>query len=130
LRNKSKVFKKFKDFKSLLENQIDNKIKAMRTNNGGELCGKDFEQFCKKCGIAYQNTTPYTPQQNGVSERMNKKLMDKERNMLSGARLAQEFLEEVVDTAKYMVSMSPSSVLVDWNPHEVWSSKNPSVSHL
>jgi hypothetical protein len=40
--------------------------------------------------------------------------------MVGGARIAQEFLAEVVDTAKYLVNMSPSSMLVDSNPHEVW----------
>jgi hypothetical protein len=45
--------------------------------------------------------------------------------MLSGARLTQEFWAEVVDTAKYMVNMSPPSMLVDTNPHEVCSSQNP-----
>jgi hypothetical protein len=29
-----------------------------------------------------------------------------------------------------MMNMSPLSVLVDTTKHEVWSSKNPSVSHL
>jgi hypothetical protein len=40
LRKKSKVFKKFKEFKALVENQTDKKIKVLRTNNGGEFCGK------------------------------------------------------------------------------------------
>ena len=47
LRKKSEVFEKFKEFKSLVENQTNNKIKVLRTDNGGELCGKDFEQFYK-----------------------------------------------------------------------------------
>jgi transposase InsO family protein len=72
LRKKSKVFERFKEFKALVENQTEKRIKVLRTDNGGELCGKEFDQFCKQCGITCQNTTPYTPQQNGVSERMNK----------------------------------------------------------
>jgi hypothetical protein len=40
LRKKLKVFKKFKEFKSLVENQTNNKIKVLRTDNGGEFCGK------------------------------------------------------------------------------------------
>jgi len=60
-------------------------------DNGGEFCSKEFEKFCKKCGIARQKTTPYTPQQNGVAEIMNKMLMERARSMLSGAGLGQEF---------------------------------------
>jgi hypothetical protein len=36
LRNKSEVFDKFKEFKALVENQIDKKIKVFRTENGVE----------------------------------------------------------------------------------------------
>jgi hypothetical protein len=56
--------------------------------------------------------------------------MDKSRSMLSGARIGQEFWVEPVETAKYLLNMSPSSALVDMNPHEVWSGKNPSISNL
>jgi hypothetical protein len=61
---------------------------------------------------------------------MNKTLMDKARSMLSGVGITQEFWVEAVDTAKYLVNMSPSSALVDMTPHEVWFGKNPSLSHL
>ena len=35
-----------------MENQIEKKIKVLRTNNGGEFCSKEFEEFYKKCGIS------------------------------------------------------------------------------
>ena len=53
LKKKSEVFDKFKEFKALVENQTENKIKVLRTDNGGEFCSKEFEEFCKKCGIAW-----------------------------------------------------------------------------
>jgi hypothetical protein len=130
LRKKSEVFDKFKEFKALVENQTEKKIKVLRTDNGGEFCGNEFEKFCKKCGIARKKTTPYTPQQNGVVERMNRTLMEKSRSMLSGARLGQEFWAEAVGTSCYLVNRSPSSTLDDKTPHEVWSGKKPSLQHL
>ena len=102
----------------------------LRTYNGGELCKKEFDDLCKKCGITWQNTTPYTPQKNGVAERMNRTLMEKARSMLSGTGLGQEFWAEAVETACYLVNRSPSSALEDKNPHEVWTGKKPSLSHL
>jgi hypothetical protein len=50
-RKKSKVFEIFKEFKSLLENQIERRIKVLRIDNGGEFYGKEFDWFCKKWGI-------------------------------------------------------------------------------
>ena len=61
LRKKLEVFKRFKEFKFLVENQIEKRIKVLSTDNGGEFYGKEFDQLCKKCGIACKNTTPYTP---------------------------------------------------------------------
>jgi transposase InsO family protein len=130
LRKKSEVFDKFKEFKALVENQTEKKIKVLRTDNGGEFCGNEFEEFCKKCGIARKKTTPYTPQQNGVAERMNMTLMEKSRSMLSGAELGHEFWAEAVGTTCYLVNRSPSSTLDDKTPHEVWTRKKPSLEHL
>eukprot|EP00253_Pinus_taeda_P028815 PITA_28815 len=64
------------------------------TDNGGEFCSNEFEESCKKCGIAWKKTTPYTPEKIGVAERMNETLMERARSMLSGARLGQEFWVE------------------------------------
>jgi hypothetical protein len=38
LRKKSEVFDKFKEFKALVENQIDKKIKVFRTNKIRLIC--------------------------------------------------------------------------------------------
>jgi hypothetical protein len=51
LKNKYKVFDMFKEFKALVENQIEKRINVLRTDNGGEFLGNEFEELCKKCGI-------------------------------------------------------------------------------
>jgi hypothetical protein len=56
--------------------------------------------------------------------------MEKERSMLSGARLEHEFWAIVVDTACSLKNQSPTSTRVDKTPHEVWSGKKPSIAHL
>jgi hypothetical protein len=48
--------------------------------------------------------------------------------MLSGVGLAQEFWAEAVETARYLMNMSPSLALVNTNPNEVWLGKKPSKS--
>jgi transposase InsO family protein len=95
---------------------------VLRTYNGREFCENEFEEFYKKCGIARQKTTTYTLEQNGVAERMNKTLMEKARCMLSGVGLGKEFWAEAVGTACYLVNRSPSSMLDDKTPKEVWTS--------
>ena len=89
LEKKPEVFNKFKEFKALVENQTEKKIKAVRTYIGGEFYEKESKQLYKLCSIARQKTTPYTPQHNGVAKRMNRSLMEKMRSMLSGVGLRQ-----------------------------------------
>ncbi|CAI7929695.1 unnamed protein product [Closterium sp. NIES-54] len=48
------------------------KVKVIRTDNGGEFIGADFEVVLKKKGIQHQLTVPYNPQQNGMAERFNR----------------------------------------------------------
>jgi transposase InsO family protein len=116
LKKKSKFFDMFKEFKALVENQTEKRIKVLKIDNGGDFCGNEFEEFCKKCSIERHKTTPYTPQQNGVTERMNKTLMEKSRCILSGVGLGQELWAEVVGIACYLVNRSPSSALDDKTP--------------
>jgi len=52
LKKKSEVFERLKEFKALVENQIEKKIKVLRIDNGGEFYSKEFEEFCKEFGIA------------------------------------------------------------------------------
>ena len=40
LKTKDEVFKKFKDFKSLIKNQSERRIKALGIDNGGEYSSK------------------------------------------------------------------------------------------
>ena len=96
--------------------QTRNKIKCLRTDNDGEYLSNDFNTFCKYCGIKREKTTLYSPQQNGVAERMNRTLMEKARSMLSGAGLEQKFWAEAVATTYYLINRSPTSALVDKKP--------------
>jgi len=50
--------------------------------------------------------------------------------MLSGAGIGQEFWADAVGTACYLVNKSPSLVLGDKTPQEVWTGKEPSLTHL
>jgi len=56
--------------------------------------------------------------------------MERERSMLIGVGLGQEFWGEAMETACYLENKSPSSTMEDKNPQEVWTGKKPSLSHL
>jgi len=68
MKHKSETFEKFKEFQSEVENQCGKKIKALRSDRGGEYLSHEFSNHLKSCGIVPQLTPPGTPQRNGVSE--------------------------------------------------------------
>ena len=70
------------------------------------------------------------PQHNGVSKKMNKKLIDNSRSMLNDADLSQDYWEEVVNTTCYVVNRSSTWTLVDKTPYETWVGKRNSLIHL
>lgn len=130
LRTKDEAFEKFKDWKEAVENQTGKRIKCLRTDNGLEFCNTKFDELCRKSGLRRHRTCTYTPQQNGVSERMNRTIMDKVRSMLSETGLGQEFWAEATSTAVYLINRTPNSTIGFKLPEEVWSGRKPDLSHL
>ena len=62
MKNKDEVFNKFKEFKALIENHTEKKIKTFRSDNGGEFTSNEFKELCKDSGIKREFSTPYNPQ--------------------------------------------------------------------
>jgi len=121
VKHKNETFSTFKEWKLLIENQTDKKIKRLRTNNGLEFCSNEFNDFCKKEGISRHLTIPSTPQQNGVAERMNRTILKRVRCMLSHSGLSKSFWAEAASTTCYLINRSPNRS-IDCNiPEEVWS---------
>ena len=61
MRHKSESFDKFKEFKTEVENQLDKRIKTLRSDHGGEYLSHEFKMYLKECGIVSQLTPPGTP---------------------------------------------------------------------
>lgn len=130
LKNKDQALDSFKNFKSLVENQTKTKVKILRTDNGGEFCGREFESFLSKNGIIHQKTNPYTPAQNGMAERFNRTMVEKARCLLFDANLEKKFWAEAVNTAVYLRNRSVAAGLDNKTPFEVWNKRRPNVNHL
>ncbi|CAI7826367.1 unnamed protein product [Closterium sp. NIES-54] len=51
-----------KEWMPRAQRESGHKVKVIRTDNGGEFIGADFESVLKKKGIQHQITVPYNPQ--------------------------------------------------------------------
>nr|KYP60991.1 Retrovirus-related Pol polyprotein from transposon TNT 1-94 [Cajanus cajan] len=130
LKTKSEVFGIFKKFKAFVEKQSEKQIKVRRSDRGNEYTSREFDKFCEDEGIERQLTVAYTPQQNGVSERKNRTVMEMARSMLKEKGLPNTFWAEAVYTAVYLLNRCPTKAVRDKTPIEAWSGKKPSAKHL
>ncbi|SGY96246.1 BQ5605_C036g11553 [Microbotryum silenes-dioicae] len=73
---KSDVFPRLRDWILEVENATGNKVKTIRSDNGGEFTLRNFVDFCASKGIRRELTIPYTPQQNGRVERSNRTIKE------------------------------------------------------
>ena len=125
-----KVFEEFKERAELHFYSKGYKIKAVRMDGGSEYQAT-LKTFLIEKGIASDITTHYSPESNGISERLNRTLLDMARTMLFGANLPSKLWTEAVSTAVYLKNRLPhSSLRGDITPHEMWFGTKPSLSHL
>ncbi|GJP62770.1 hypothetical protein CLOP_g19797 [Closterium sp. NIES-67] len=111
--------------------ECGHKVKVIRSDNGGEFIGADFEGELKRKGIQHQLTVPYNPQQNGVAERFNRTLQEGARTLLGRAGLPDPFWV----SALRQVALVKNRVLAtvgdkEWIPYIKWYGSAPAVNML
>ena len=99
---KDEVFSEFTEFKALIENNIEKKIKTFRSDNDREFTSHEFKELCKESGIKREFTTPYNPQQNKVAERKNITIMEEIREMLHDKDLPMHLWAEAARKTVYV----------------------------
>ncbi|KAD3067463.1 hypothetical protein E3N88_35343 [Mikania micrantha] len=130
IRSKDQAYKAFCKFKSVAESEFGCKVKALRTNRGGEFTSSRFEQLCSEDGIQRYHTTPYTPQQNGVVERKNQTVLGATRSMMKAMNLPQWLWGETVRHVIYLLNRTPTKALEGKTPYEALKGRKLRLSHL
>ena len=124
LRQKSETFAKFREYKALVENYYDRKIKALRSDHGGEYTCNQFTKFMREEGISHEKTAPYSPEQNGVSKRANRTLVGRAKTMILDGKISDNLWAEAMHTAVYPINRSPTRAKPKHKtPYELWTSQ-------
>nr|GEX57389.1 hypothetical protein [Tanacetum cinerariifolium] len=76
VKHKHEVFETFKVFQKEVENQLEKTIKSLCSDRGGEYMCQEFLDHLKEHEIIAHRTPPYTPQNNKMSKRRNRTLLD------------------------------------------------------
>ncbi|KAL0439306.1 UNVERIFIED_CONTAM: Retrovirus-related Pol polyprotein from transposon TNT 1-94 [Sesamum latifolium] len=107
MRYKSEAFEKFKEYRLEVENQTGRKIKALRSNRGGEYLSSEFIDHLKENGILSQWTPLGMPQLNGVAERRNRTILDMVRSMVSFTELPPSFWGYALEMEAKLLNIAP-----------------------
>ena len=91
----------FKNFKAKVENQLDKKIKVVKSDRGDEYYGRyegfgeqhprSFTKYLMSCGIVPQYTMLGAPSQNCVAKRRKPTLKDMVKSMINHSTLPKSF---------------------------------------
>ncbi|KAD5961742.1 hypothetical protein E3N88_13215 [Mikania micrantha] len=130
IRSKDQAYEAFCKFKSIAESEFGCKVKALRTDRGGEFTSSGFEQLCSEDGIQRYLTVPYTPQQNRVVERKNHTISGATRSMTKAMKLPQWLWGETVRHAVYLLNRTPTKALEGKTSYEALKGIKPQLSHL
>ncbi|GJS77553.1 putative ribonuclease H-like domain-containing protein [Tanacetum coccineum] len=130
LRTKDETSGILKDFIRQIENQLNQKVKTIRCDNGTEFKNKDVIEFCGSKGIKREYSNARTPQQNGVAERKNRTLIEAARTMLADSFLPNTFWAEAVSTACYVLNRVLVTKPHNKTPYELITGKIPIISYI
>jgi transposase InsO family protein len=129
LKTKDAVVDVVKDVLTQLETQSKHKLRAIRTDRGLEYLNQRLDRWLADKGVVHETTAPYTPEQNGRAERLNRVLMERTRAMLVDSGLPARWWGEALMTANYLRNRSPApnGKLTPW---ELFFGAKPDVSHF
>ncbi|GJS39699.1 putative ribonuclease H-like domain-containing protein [Tanacetum coccineum] len=119
-----------KTFITEIENQLDYKVKVIRSENGTEFKNSVMSQFYEMKGIKREFSIARTSQQNGVAERKNRTLIEAVRTMLVNSKLPTTFWAEAVNTTCYVLNrvlvIKPNSK----KPYELIHGRTPLIDFI
>ena len=125
---KSSVYTIFPQFKKFIETRFQKPIKTLYSDNGGEFI--ELKSYFSHHGITHYTTAPYTPQQNGVSERRHRHIVETGLTLLQDANLDFAYWPYAFQTTSYLINRQPTSLLQHKSPFEALFEQTPSYLKL
>ncbi len=111
--------------------QVKADIKRLHSNRGGKYLSKEFVNHLEKRGTESKLTVHDTPEENGVSERLNGVLLEKTQAMFHASSLPNFLWGEAVCHAVWLRNRSSMCAIPEGKtPYEVFLGKKPDLSNV
>ena len=130
LAHKSDVFGAFQRFKAAAENESGMRIQRFRSDNGGEYTSHQFRDYLAEHGIRHETPPPYSPQSNGVAERVNRTIVEGLISLLDQSHAPKNLWAEALLAFVFVKNRSPHAALAGGVPLSIWRSKPVRVDML
>jgi transposase InsO family protein len=125
MRSKSEILSKFEEFYKEITLKTNITIKRLRSDNAGEYKNKRMSELSEKLKLSQEFTVPYNPEQNGMTERLNRILCEMVRCMLKDSNMANRFWAEAFKTAAYVRNrIKIEDINNGMSPYETTMAKN------
>jgi transposase InsO family protein len=119
-----------KRFLRRAQNELELKVKKIRSDNGSEFKNLQVEEFLEEEGVKNEFSAPYTPQQNGVVERKNRTPIDMARAMLGEYKMPERFWSEAMNTACHAINRLYLHRLLKKTSYKLLTGNKPNVSYF
>ncbi|GBO22471.1 Retrovirus-related Pol polyprotein from transposon TNT 1-94 [Araneus ventricosus] len=114
IKKKSDIAVEFKKFF-----KVNDTVKRIRCDNAKEYVSGELQKVARNAGVEIDPCPPYTPQLNGVAERMNRTLFDKARAMLCDSKLPKSCWGYAIQVAAFLNIRIPCTSINDHTPYEL-----------
>lgn len=105
-------------------------MKCFRSDNGGEYIASGLKELFSKSGIIHETTVPDNAEQNRLSERYNRTIVEKICSILFASGLTTGFWAEAAKTAVYIINLQSTASLKNSTLFESWFGVRPTLGHL
>ena len=131
-KNKHEWFEHLQCYYSLAQSksQKPKPVLRLRTDYGTELRSSKADDWMLSQGITFEPSAPYSQEENGVSERVGRILMDMTRCTILGGNIPDYLWPEVFLAMTHIKNIRPTAALTGKSPHELYEEEKPSIDHL
>ena len=112
-----------------IENVTGYTVKSFRSDRGTEYTCAPLQKYFDSKGIEYLPSAPYSPEQNGKAERLNRTLFEKARSMMHDAKVPKHLWGDAISTANKLRNFSPAAGQSK-TPWELFWHFKPDISGL
>jgi hypothetical protein len=127
---KSQTFESYKKDEALIETQTGNRVKAVRSDRGGEFQSTQMINHQDQKGTVREFTVHNSPPQNGVAERGMRTRAERARALLIASGLPRFLWEEAMKHTTWLQNRTPAQALDGKTPYEILHKKKPHLNGI